>query len=57
MYKFLGIDIKKLDDSGSHFIKKYWFGLFCNTKGMDRFNGLPTPTKVEVTIGVYDNYT
>ena len=57
MSEFLCIDIKTLDHSGFQFCQT---GLICKVleaPGMEDYNGLPTPTKVEAPLGTDANYS
>ena len=52
MSKFLGIDINKLDDGGFQFCQNVLIHKVLEATGMDHCNGLPTPTKVDVPLGI-----
>ena len=52
MSEFLGIDIKTLDDGGYQFCQNVFIRKVLESTWMDHCNGLPTPTKVEVPIGI-----
>ena len=51
MSEFLGIDIKTLDDGGSQFCKTVLICKVLEATGMEHWNGLPTPTKVDAHLG------
>ena len=51
MSKFLGIDIKTLDDVGFQFYQTELIHKVLEATGMDHYNGFPTPTKVESPLG------
>ena len=53
--EYLGIDIKTLDDGVFQFCKTGFIRKVLDATGMDHFNGLPTPTKVEVPLGTDSN--
>ena len=48
--KFLGIDIKTLDNGRFQFCQTGLIHKFLEATGMDHCNGLPTPTKVEAPL-------
>ena len=54
-YKFLGIDIKTLDNGGFKFCQTGLIHKVLEDTGMDNFNGLPTHTKVEAHLGTDAN--
>ena len=54
--EFLGIDIKTLNDRGFQFYQNEFIRKFLEATGMENFNGLPTPTKVEAPIGTDKNF-
>ena len=51
--KFLGIDIKTLDNGGFPFCQTGLIRKVLEATGMENFNELPTPTKVEAPLGTY----
>ena len=51
MFEFLGIDIKTMNDGVFQFFQTGLIRKFLEATGMEHFNGLPTPTKVEATLG------
>ena len=51
MSEFLGIDIKTLDNGGFQFCKTGLIRKVLEATGMEHYNGLPTPTKVEAPLG------
>ena len=53
--EFLGIYIKTLDNGGFHFCQTILIRKVLEATGMEHFNGLQTPTKVEVTLGTDTN--
>ena len=53
--EFLGSDIKTLDGGGFQFCQTGLIRKVLEATGMDHCNGLPTPTKVEETLGTYAN--
>ena len=53
--EFLGIDIKTLDDGGFQFCQIGLIQKFLESTGMEHYNGLPTPTKVESPLGTDPN--
>ena len=55
MSELLVIDIKKLNDGGSQFYQTGLIRKVLESTGIENFNGLPTPTKVEAPIGTYAN--
>ena len=55
MSEFLGIVIKTLDDGGFPFCQTGLIRKVLKATGMDHFNGLPTPTKVEAPLGTDAN--
>ena len=55
MSEFLSIDIKTLDDGGFKFCQTGLIYKVLEATGMEHFNGLPTPTKVEAPLGTYLN--
>ena len=55
MSEFLGIDIKALDDGIFQFYQTAFIRKFLEDTGMEHFNGLSTPTKVEAPIGTDRN--
>ena len=55
MSEFLGIDIKTLDDGGSQFFQTGLIRRVLESTGMEHYNGLPTPTKVQEPLGTYAN--
>ena len=55
MSNFLGIDIKTLGDSGFKFCQTVLIRKVLESTGMEHFNGLPTPTKVETPLGTDRN--
>ena len=48
---FLGIDINTLDDGGFQFCQTGLILKVLEGTGMEHYNELPTPTKVEAPIG------
>ena len=55
MSKFLGIDIKTLDDGGFQLYQTGLIQKILEAIGIDHWNGLPTPIKVEAPIGTDNN--
>ena len=55
MSEFLSIDIKTLNDSGFQFCQTGLIGKVLEATGMEHFNGLPIPTKVEAPLGTDAN--
>ena len=55
MSDFLVIDIKTLDDGGFKFFQTGLIRKVLEATGMENCNGLPTPTKVEASIGIEAN--
>ena len=53
--KFLGIDIKTLDNDGFQFCQSRLIRKVLDATEMEHCNGLPTPTKVEATLGIDAN--
>ena len=53
--EFLGIDIKTLDDDVFMFCQTELICKVLEATGIDHFNGLPTPTKVEAPLGTDTN--
>ena len=53
MSEFLGIDIKTLDNGGFQFCQTGLIRKVLEATGMEDYNGLPTPTKVETPLGTY----
>ena len=51
MSEFLDIDIKTLDNGGFKFCQTGLIRKVLETTRMEHSNGLPTPTKVEATLG------
>ena len=51
MSEFLGIDIKTLDDVGFKFCQTVLIHKVLEDTGVEHYNGLPTPTKVEAPLG------
>ena len=51
MSELLGIDIKTLNDGGFQFFQTRFIRKVLEATGMEHFNGLPTPTKVEAPLG------
>ena len=51
MSDLLGIDIKTLDDGIFKFYQNVLIQKVLESTGMEHFNGLPTPTKVEAPLG------
>ena len=49
--EFLSIDIKTLDDSGFQFCQTGLIRKVLEATGIEHCNRLPTPTKVEETLG------
>ena len=49
--EFLGIDIKTLYNGGFQFYQTGFIRKVLEATGMDNYNGLPTPTKVEAPLG------
>ena len=52
---FLCVEIKKLYYSGIQFYETGLIQKVLEATGMNNFNGLATPTKVEAPLGIYDN--
>ena len=57
MSEFLGIDIKTLDNGGFQFCQTGLIRKVFEATGMEHYNGLPTPTKVEAPLGTDVNST
>ena len=55
MSELLGIDIKILDDGGFHFCQTVLIRKVLVSTGVERCNGLPTPTKFEACFGTDTN--
>ena len=55
MSEFLGIDMKTLDNGGFQFCQTGSIHKVLEATGMEHFNGLPTPTKVEAPLGTEVN--
>ena len=55
MSEFLYIDIKTFNYGGFQFCQTGLIRKFLESTGMDRCNGLTTPTKVEAPLGTYTN--
>ena len=53
--EFLGIDINTLDNGGFQFCQNGFICKVLEATGMKHSNWLPTPTKVEATLGTYVN--
>ena len=53
--EFLGIDIKTLDNGGFQFCQNLFIHKVLEATGMEHFNGLPAPTKVEAPLGTDAN--
>ena len=53
--EILGIYIKTLDDGVFQFFQTVLIHKVLEATGVDHCNGLPTPTKVEAHLGIYDN--
>ena len=53
--EFLVIDIKTLNDGGLQFCKTVLIRKVLEDTSMEHCNGLPTPTKVEATLGTDTN--
>ena len=53
--KFLCIDIKTLDDGVFQFYQTGLIQTVLEVTGMEHCNGLPTHTKVEAPIRIYEN--
>ena len=52
---FLGIDTKTLDDGEFQFCQNGFILKVLEATGMEHCTGLPTPTKVKVTLGTDTN--
>ena len=55
VYEFLCIDFKTLDYGVSKFLKTVFIRKLLEATGVDRCNGLSTPTKVEAPLGTDEN--
>ena len=55
MSEFLGIDIKTLNNGGFQFCQTGLIRKVLEAIGMYNCNGLPTPTKVEASLGTDKN--
>ena len=55
MSEFLGIDIKTLDNGGFQFCQTGLIRKVLEATGMEYYNGLPTPTKVDAPLGTDAN--
>ena len=55
MSEFLGIYIKTLDDGGFNFYQNGLIQKVLESTGMEHYNELPTPTKVEVPLVIDAN--
>ena len=55
MSEFLGIDIKKFDNGGFHFYQTGLIQKVLEITGMENWNGLKTPSKVEAPLGTFAN--
>ena len=53
--KFLGIDLKTLDDGGFKFCTTRLIRKVLEGTQMEHYNGFPTPTKVEAPLETYVN--
>ena len=55
MSEFLGIDIKTLDNGRFQFCQTGLIRKVLEATGMEKCNGLPTPTKVDAPLGTDEN--
>ena len=55
MSKFLGIDIKTLDDVGFQFCQTGYIRKFLEATRIDHCNGFPTPTNIDAPLGTDAN--